>query len=116
MYQFYIAHAILFYSGMLVRDPSKANNVDAIFNQARQAGAVDASAEHLLPSSSSRGFTGTARLLSGEVSSTPQPPEVVTHAITFWRNGFTVDNGPLRRLEDPENAPFLEVSSFIYSF
>ncbi|KAK6120627.1 hypothetical protein DH2020_045622 [Rehmannia glutinosa] len=75
--------------GMLVQDPSKANDVDAIFNQARQAGAVEASSEHLLPSSSSRSFAGTARLLSG-------------------RNGFTVDDGPLRRLDDPQNASFLE--------
>ncbi|KAK6142433.1 hypothetical protein DH2020_022781 [Rehmannia glutinosa] len=76
-------------SGMLVQDPSKANDVDAIFNQARQAGAVEASSEHLLPSSSSRSFAGTARLLSG-------------------RNGFTVDDGPLRRLDDRQNASFLE--------
>ncbi|KAI3465611.1 hypothetical protein Pfo_022274 [Paulownia fortunei] len=95
-------------SGMLVQDPSKANDVDAIFNQARQSGAVEASAEHRMPSSSSRSFAGTARLLSGEVSSTPQQPEVVNHNITFWRNGFTVDDGPLRRLDDPENASFLE--------
>ncbi|KAL0319901.1 UNVERIFIED_CONTAM: Plant UBX domain-containing protein 4 [Sesamum radiatum] len=68
----------------------------------------EASAEHLLPSSSSRSFAGSARLLSGEVSSTPQQPEAVNHNITFWRNGFTVDDGPLRRLDDPENASFLE--------
>ncbi|KAJ1626894.1 SEP domain-containing protein [Pavlovales sp. CCMP2436] len=29
------------------------------------------------------------------------------HTITFWRDGFTVDAGPLRRTEDPENAQFL---------
>lgn len=96
-------------SGMLVQDPSKANDVDAIFTRARQQGAVEGPADHLRPSSSSRSFTGTGRLLSGEsVSSTPQQPEAVTHNITFWRNGFTVDDGPLRRLDDPENASFLE--------
>lgn len=36
-------------------------------------------------------------------------PERAVHTITFWRNGFTVDDGPLRRLEDPANAPFLNV-------
>ncbi|KAG6385174.1 hypothetical protein SASPL_154002 [Salvia splendens] len=98
-------------SGMLVRGPPKENNVDAIFNQARQSGGVEAAAEHQLPSSSSRSFAGTGRLLSGEVSSaTPEPeqPQIVTHNITFWRNGFTIDDGPLRRLDDPANAPFLE--------
>lgn len=103
---------------MLVRGPPRANDVDAIFNQARQSGGVEAAAEHLLPSSSSRSFAGTGRLLSGEVSSTPeqQPetPQVVTHNITFWRNGFTVDDGPLRRLDDPANATFLAVCSYCF--
>lgn len=103
---------------MLVQGPSKAKDVDAIFNQARQSGGVEASTEHHVPSSSSRRFAGTGRLLSGEVSSTPTPtptpqlPEVVNHNITFWRNGFTVDDGPLRRLDDPANASFLEVTTF----
>jgi len=96
-------------SGMLVQDPSKGNDVDAIFNQARQLGAVEGPLENLNPSSSSRSFTGTGRLLSGEsVPSAPQQPEAVIHNIVFWRNGFTINDGPLRRLDDPENAPFLE--------
>lgn len=97
---------------MLVQDPSSANDVDAIFNQAGQAGAVQRPIDYLPPSSSSRSFTGMGRLLSGEtVSSTPQPPASITHNIIFWSNGFTVDDGPLRRLDDPENASFLEVIS-----
>jgi hypothetical protein len=36
-------------------------------------------------------------------------PERAVHTITFWRNGFTVDDGPLRKLEDPANSPFLNV-------
>ncbi|KAL0001624.1 hypothetical protein SO802_015405 [Lithocarpus litseifolius] len=93
-------------SGMLVQDPTKGNEVDAIFNHARQV-AVDP--DHLQPSSSSKSFTGTARLLSGEtLPSEPQHPEVVIHTITFWSNGFSVNDGPLRRFDDPENASFLE--------
>ncbi|CAI9090201.1 OLC1v1024927C1 [Oldenlandia corymbosa var. corymbosa] len=37
-----------------------------------------------------------------------QKPEVVTHNIILWKNGFTVDEGPFRGLDDPENASFLE--------
>ncbi|KAG8635159.1 hypothetical protein MANES_16G002900v8 [Manihot esculenta] len=94
---------------MLVQDPSKGNDVDAIFNQARQLGAVEGPLDQFHPSSSSRSFTGTGRLLSGEtVPSAPQQPEAVVHNIVFWTNGFTVNDGPVRRLDDPENASFLE--------
>ncbi|GAB4859417.1 Plant UBX domain-containing protein 4 [Ancistrocladus abbreviatus] len=97
-------------SGMVVQDRSNENDVEAIFSQARQMGAVLGPADLLQQPSNSRGFTGTGRLLSGETvpSAQQQQPGVITHTITFWRNGFTVDGGPLRRLDDPENAPFLE--------
>ncbi|KAJ6390228.1 hypothetical protein OIU77_024448 [Salix suchowensis] len=97
-------------SGMLVQDPSKRYDVDGIFDQARHSGAVERPADHHQPSSSSRSFPGTGRLLTGDtmVSSAPQPPAAVNHAVTLWRNGFTVDNGPLRRFDDPANASFLE--------
>ncbi|KAL9346933.1 hypothetical protein Peur_061786 [Populus x canadensis] len=96
-------------SGMLVQDPTKGNDVDAIFNQARQLGAVEGPLENINQSSSSSSFSGTGRLLSGEtVPSAPQQPEAVVHNIVFWTNGFTVNDGPLRSLDDPENASFLE--------
>lgn len=97
---------------MLVQDPTRGrNDVDAIFEQARQRGAGQGPFEPQ-QSSSSRNFIGTGRLLSGEsVPSAPAPqqPENVVHNICFWRNGFTVNDGPLRRFDDPENAAFLEV-------
>ncbi|KAH9609604.1 hypothetical protein KSS87_014076 [Heliosperma pusillum] len=95
-------------SGMLVQGPPKGNDVDEIFNQARELGAVEGPLDNLGPSSS-RSFTGAARMLSGDaVPAASQPPEPVVHNIVFWRNGFTIDDGPIRRLDDPENAPFLE--------
>ncbi|RDX89917.1 Plant UBX domain-containing protein 4, partial [Mucuna pruriens] len=96
-------------SGMLVQDPPKGNDVDAIFNQARQLGAVERPIDQLQEPPRSTSFTGTGRLLSGEtVESAPQQPEAVVHNIVFWTNGFTVNDGPLRSLDDPENASFLE--------
>ncbi|MCD9646900.1 Plant UBX domain-containing protein 3 [Datura stramonium] len=97
-------------SGMLVQDPSKHNDVDSIFDRARQVGATQGPLENVVPSSSSTSFTGSGRTLAGETvpTSAPQPPESIVHNIIFWRNGFTVNDGPLRRLDDPENASFLE--------
>ncbi|KAE8728577.1 hypothetical protein F3Y22_tig00004205pilonHSYRG00051 [Hibiscus syriacus] len=60
--------------------------------QVWKLGAVEGPLEHPRPSSISTIFTGTGRLLSGD--------------------GFTVDDGPLRRLDDPENAPLLESLDF----
>ncbi|KAL6140167.1 hypothetical protein ACLB2K_058468 [Fragaria x ananassa] len=94
-------------SGMLVQDPTRggAGDVDSIFAQARQFHQAP-----LEPSSSSRSFTGTARTLTGETvpAAAPPPPESINHTITFWNNGFTVDDGPLRRVDDPANAAFME--------
>ncbi|GAU25759.1 hypothetical protein TSUD_222160 [Trifolium subterraneum] len=98
-------------SGMLVQDPSKGNDVDAIFNQARQLGAVERPLDQVQEPPRSTSFTGTARLLSGgtvQTASSSQQPESVVHNIVFWSNGFTVNDGPLRRLDDPANASFLE--------
>ncbi|XP_004486192.1 plant UBX domain-containing protein 4-like [Cicer arietinum] len=98
-------------SGMLVQDPSKGNDVDAIFNQARQLGAVERPLDQLQEPPRSTSFTGTGRLLSGETvqsTSQSQQPESIVHNIVFWSNGFTVNDGPLRRLDDPTNASFLE--------
>jgi len=101
-------------SGMMVQDPKKVKDVDELFDQARQS-AVDRPVE---PSrSASTSFTGAARLLSGEaVSSSPQQqqqeqPQRIMHTITFWLNGFTVNDGPLRGFSDPENAAFMNVMS-----
>lgn len=98
-------------SGMLVQDPTKGGHgIDAIFEQARQMGAMQGSFDQHHPSSSSGSFTGTGRLLSGEtVPAAPRPPENVVHNIYFWTNGFTIDDGPLRRFDDSANASFLEV-------
>lgn len=110
-------------SGMMVQEPSRGQrDVDALFNRVRQSGSAREGPLEPSPAApSNRGvFSGTARTLAGEprqqeqaagatpVTGTPQAPQPVLHVITFWRNGFTVGDGPLRRLDDPANAPFLD--------
>ena len=102
---------------MVVRDRSKRkNNTDEVFKQAKRKGAKQG---HFEPRrrSTSRNFTGTGRLLTGETvqRDTPQPPEEIVHNIYFWSNGFTVNDGPLRSFDDPANASFLEVKNFVLS-
>jgi hypothetical protein len=107
-------------SGMLVQDPTRRNDVDAIFEQARQAGIKGMPPPLGGESSSSRSFTGTGRLLTGETISSAAPQEPVPirvrHNIHLWNNGFSVDDGPLRYYDDPENAEFLEVIHFYMIF
>ncbi|KAG8094887.1 hypothetical protein GUJ93_ZPchr0012g19334 [Zizania palustris] len=95
-------------SGLVVRDRPK-RNVDKIFEQAKRKGAKQGPFKARRKSSSSRSFTGTGRLLTGETveSDAPQPPEDIVHNIYFWSNGFTVNDGPLRHFDDPANASFL---------
>ncbi|TPX42883.1 hypothetical protein SeMB42_g04548 [Synchytrium endobioticum] len=40
-------------------------------------------------------------------SQPPQDLEPVERQLTFWRNGFSIDDGPLRDYNDPENEEFL---------
>lgn len=82
-----------------------------ILNQARQLGAIEGCpSDNLLPSPNSTSLAGTTRLLSGEtLPATPQQPEPIIQEMVFWHNDFAKNNDPLsRKLEDPENASFLE--------
>ncbi|CAM9560526.1 unnamed protein product, partial [Phaeothamnion confervicola] len=40
--------------------------------------------------------------------SAPLPAAGARRTITMYREGFTVDDGPFRRLDDEANAPFLQ--------
>lgn len=41
-------------------------------------------------------------------SAAPPVRQSVTRALTFWRNGFSVEDGPLMRYEDPANQEILQ--------
>jgi UBX domain-containing protein 1 len=95
-------------SGMFVWDASRKrcrNSVEAIFDRARIFARPGPS------ESKSKSFTGKGRVLSSEETpSGAEETEGISYNIFFWRNGFTVNNGPLRGFDDPENADFLAVS------
>lgn len=105
---------------MMVQDPQKGNRVDAIFEQARRMGAQEGPSEPPQTRPGRSTFTGVGRTLTGEPTQPALPgaalrqpsqqPDPIIRNITFWRNGFTVDDGPLRRIDDPANAQFLTVS------
>lgn len=70
--------------------------------------------EPIAPSSS---FTGTARTLGGDdtpsrviedpTAPATQRPVLVERRLHFWQDGFSVDDGPLYRTDDPANAEIL---------
>lgn len=116
-------------SGMMVQDPNRPGrkpSADAIFDRARQLGAREGTAEDLGPPAGASGggaFAGVGRTLGavGGPAATPPPPAASGPAgggdgaarpgrqtITFWRNGFTIGDGPLRGFNDPANMPFLQ--------
>jgi len=88
-------------SGQSVVDPRK------VLDNARKHGAVSAS-EH--NENSGGAFVGAGYSLSGE-GGTPvvenENEKAIKHRITFWKNGFSVDDGPLRDHHDAANMAFL---------
>ncbi|KAL8793081.1 MAG: hypothetical protein Q9195_004287 [Heterodermia aff. obscurata] len=69
------------------------------------------------PRAPSSRFTGTARTLGGDdapsrviqdsAASAPRRPALVERRLHFWQDGFSVDDGPLYRTDDPANAEIL---------
>ncbi|ORZ20317.1 hypothetical protein BCR42DRAFT_346927 [Absidia repens] len=110
-------------SGMLVQDPSKRgkgnNLVDEILKKAAAGGPAPDDSEDEKKSKPSY-FTGSGHTLGSEDEpsvvvndpSTSEPTAEslpsVTRYLTFWRNGFSVDDGPLLRYDDPANSAMLD--------
>ncbi|CDS08451.1 hypothetical protein LRAMOSA09813 [Lichtheimia ramosa] len=104
-------------SGMVVQGPNKQNDiVNQILKKAAEGGAAPEEAD--VGSSKPKYFKGTGYKLGSEedpseVIATDQPDESetelepVTRYLTFWRNGFSVDDGPLFRYDDPANQTML---------
>jgi len=105
-------------SGISVEGPGRRGNdlVRDILKKASQSGPPSAVAT---PSGGSRAFFGSGNTLgSDEVASEfiPDPDtedypesqeETAVRNITFWKDGFSVEDGPLLRYDVPENAKLL---------
>ncbi|KAI8140441.1 hypothetical protein BJV82DRAFT_622568 [Fennellomyces sp. T-0311] len=106
-------------SGMVVQGPNKHNDlVNQILKKAAEGGPApeeDASSSAPAPSY----FKGSGYKLGSEEEPSsvinPAVPdddneealEPVTRYLTFWRDGFSVDDGPLYRYDDPANQTML---------
>ncbi|ETN86844.1 SEP domain protein, partial [Necator americanus] len=115
------------HSGQQVLGPERPDRdntdmVERVFVAARQHGAEALTASGISSQHphGHRSMGGGVRL--GDTSSTPQLPvnesssgesdtnesdEVVVE-LFMWENGFSIDDGPLRSFEEPENRQFLE--------
>lgn len=96
-------------SALYVLDAGGAHNV---FRDVARPGGDD-------PRAPSSRFTGTARTLGGDdtpsqviedpTARMPQRQPRVERQLHFWADGFSVDDGPLYRSDDPANAGYLSM-------
>jgi len=109
---------------MMVEDPQNREgmyNPNVLLNTLKQYGTSEQFPEEEEEESKER-FGGSGYRLgatpgggsSGEVPSshldnnTNNKSKLVTRVLTLYQDGFTVDDGPLRRYDDPKNKPFLD--------
>jgi UBX domain-containing protein 1 len=117
-------------TGEMIQDPNKrkaagADLVKEVFEAAKAHGAqvVDEGAEGGSKKPAAPAFEGLGYRLGSSAAPTMPDPQSVKRkqeaekqqqqapqklVITFWRQGFTVDESPLRRFDDPANKDFLE--------
>ncbi|KAI9260925.1 hypothetical protein EDC94DRAFT_610285 [Helicostylum pulchrum] len=112
-------------SGMVVQGPNKkgGNNslVDEILKKAAEGGPAPEE-EQATKSEKKPAYTGSGYRLgsedepsslaepsssAGSASPVAQDIEPATRHLTFWRDGFSVDDGPLFRYTDPANQEML---------
>ncbi|KAF9437873.1 hypothetical protein BGZ76_010750 [Entomortierella beljakovae] len=113
-------------SGVMVQGPPGKKDpnalVDDILKKAAKGGQRPEE-ETVQPAPKRSFFTGQGNRLGSEgessssqvepqlpVRSTPTPEtlETVTRSLTFWRNGYSLDDGPLMSYTDPANREFLD--------
>jgi len=99
-------------SGIAILDPNKHKDevVDKVFESAHKHGATS---KGDMPPEEKEKFSGVGYTLGNNadtsklVAPVAKPPGLKPTILTFWKNCFTVDDGPPRKFDDPENASFL---------
>ncbi|KAI5839564.1 hypothetical protein DFP73DRAFT_483938 [Morchella snyderi] len=108
-------------SGLAVQnpgDPRKGGIIQDILKRAAEGGSSQRASDEVEPGPSRPRFSGTGRTLGSDESPSIEipdpaapraPPTVptVTRTLTFWRDGFSVEDGPLMRYDDPANQEVL---------
>lgn len=105
-------------SGLAVQNPNQANPRDQINNILKRArqNAPRPGGDDERPSSHFRGAGTTlggddapSRTIPDPNANIPAPPPRAHRELHLWRDGFSVDDGPLFRYDDPANARTLEM-------
>ncbi|KAF8973462.1 hypothetical protein BGZ46_009836 [Entomortierella lignicola] len=113
-------------SGVMVQGPPGKKDskslVDDILKKAAKGGQRQQE-EPERPAPKKNYFTGSGNRLGSEgetssipvqaqspvsSSSSPEALETVTRTLTFWRNGYSLEDGPLMSYTDPSNREFLD--------
>jgi len=105
-------------SGLAVQNPNAANPRDQINNILKRArqNAPRPGGDDERPTSHFRGAGTTlggddtpSRVIPDPNANIPAPAERAHRELHLWRDGFSVDDGPLFRYDDPANARTLEM-------
>ncbi|KAH8805756.1 hypothetical protein F5884DRAFT_457805 [Xylogone sp. PMI_703] len=107
-------------SGLAVQDPPRRNDprslVDDILKKARAntprqgPEASSAAPSRFRGSGQTLGGDGApSRVIPGATPSVPDPGPTQTRVLHLWEDGFSVEDGPLHRFDDPRNAADLQM-------
>lgn len=104
-------------SGIFMQNPNAkpSSLVSDILKKAAEGGLAEES--EATTSTQRLSFTGTGYRLGSEegpsaiinpITPTEEPPNTAVRHLTFWRNGFSIEDGPLMAYDDPANEDFLK--------
>ncbi|KAL9070698.1 MAG: hypothetical protein Q9157_005734 [Trypethelium eluteriae] len=104
-------------SGLAVQNPNNAqDHIRNIIERARQSLPRPGGDDEEQPQSH---FTGQGQTLGGDdvpshivpdqYGNVPRRPGRVNRVLNLWRDGFSIDDGPLCRYDDPQHAATLEM-------